>query len=58
MLLLDEPWLGLSPKLAAEVTLSLRNITATGCSVLLAEQGGYCVETNFRPLWALLSGLG
>ena len=38
MLLLDEPSLGLSPKLAAEVTRCLRRITATGCSVLLAEQ--------------------
>jgi branched-chain amino acid transport system ATP-binding protein len=38
MLLLDEPSLGLSPKLAAEVTLTLRSITAAGCSVLLAEQ--------------------
>ena len=38
LLLLDEPSLGLSPVLAAEVLNRVRQITATGTAVLLAEQ--------------------
>ena len=38
LLLLDEPSLGLSPLLAAEVLGRIKDITATGTAVLLAEQ--------------------
>ena len=38
LLLLDEPSLGLSPRLTQEVLRSLRDIVALGTSVLLAEQ--------------------
>jgi len=38
LLLLDEPSLGLSPMLAAEVLNRVRTITASGTAVLLAEQ--------------------
>ena len=37
-LLLDEPSLGLSPKMAAEIFTVVRNLPATGCGVLLVEQ--------------------
>ncbi|MGA7324855.1 MAG: ABC transporter ATP-binding protein [Rhodomicrobium sp.] len=47
LLLLDEPSLGLSPKLADEVFRQLRQISQQGTSVLLAEQNvsrslGFC----------------
>ncbi|MBY3752656.1 ABC transporter ATP-binding protein [Azospirillum formosense] len=38
VLLLDEPSLGLSPKLAGEVFAAVRAIAATGTAVLVAEQ--------------------
>ena len=38
LLLLDEPSLGLSPKLADEVLAGIRSIVSGGTSVLLAEQ--------------------
>ncbi|WP_109106768.1 ABC transporter ATP-binding protein [Azospirillum sp. TSO35-2] len=38
LLLLDEPSLGLSPKLADEVFAAIRHIAAAGTAVLLAEQ--------------------
>lgn len=38
LLLLDEPSLGLSPKLADEVMLAVRDVVRAGTSVLLAEQ--------------------
>jgi ABC-type branched-chain amino acid transport systems, ATPase component len=38
LLLLDEPSLGLSPKLADEVLAGIRGIVSAGTSVLLAEQ--------------------
>jgi branched-chain amino acid transport system ATP-binding protein len=38
LLLLDEPSLGLSPKLAAELFLRIGEIAARGTSVILAEQ--------------------
>jgi branched-chain amino acid transport system ATP-binding protein len=38
LLLLDEPSLGLSPRLADEVFAAVRRIAATGTAVLLAEQ--------------------
>ncbi|MBP2303166.1 ABC transporter ATP-binding protein [Azospirillum picis] len=38
LLLLDEPSLGLSPKLADEVFAAIRGIAADGTAVLLAEQ--------------------
>ncbi|HYG87433.1 MAG TPA: ABC transporter ATP-binding protein [Azospirillum sp.] len=38
LLLLDEPSLGLSPKLAGEVFAAVRAITQTGTAVLVAEQ--------------------
>ena len=38
LLLLDEPSLGLSPVLTAEVLNRIKDITATGTAVLLAEQ--------------------
>ncbi|WP_042704763.1 ABC transporter ATP-binding protein [Azospirillum sp. B506] len=38
LLLLDEPSLGLSPKLADELFAAVRNIAETGTAVLLAEQ--------------------
>lgn len=38
LLLLDEPSLGLSPRLADEVFAAIRAIAATGTAVLLAEQ--------------------
>ena len=37
-LLLDEPSLGLSPKMAAEIFTVVRDLPATGCGVLLVEQ--------------------
>jgi branched-chain amino acid transport system ATP-binding protein len=37
-LLLDEPSLGLSPKMAAEIFRVVRGLPATGCGVLLVEQ--------------------
>ena len=37
-LLLDEPSLGLSPKVAAEIFRVIRDLPATGCGVLLVEQ--------------------
>jgi branched-chain amino acid transport system ATP-binding protein len=37
-LLLDEPSLGLSPKMAAEIFKVVRDLPATGCGVLLVEQ--------------------
>ncbi|MEW5773958.1 MAG: ABC transporter ATP-binding protein [Thermodesulfobacteriota bacterium] len=37
-LLLDEPSLGLSPKMAAEIFRVVRDLPATGCGVLLVEQ--------------------
>ncbi len=38
LLLLDEPSLGLSPKLADEVFAAVRAVAASGTAVLLAEQ--------------------
>ncbi|MBY6263562.1 ABC transporter ATP-binding protein [Azospirillum sp. 412522] len=38
LLLLDEPSLGLSPKLADEVFAAVRHVAAAGTAVLLAEQ--------------------
>ncbi len=37
-LLLDEPSLGLSPKMAAEIFTVVRELPSTGCGVLLVEQ--------------------
>jgi branched-chain amino acid transport system ATP-binding protein len=38
LLLLDEPSLGLAPKIAAELFRVIRELPAEGCSVLLVEQ--------------------
>jgi len=38
LLLLDEPSLGLAPKIAAEILGVVRDLPAQGCSVLLVEQ--------------------
>ena len=38
MLMMDEPSLGLAPKLAAQVFRFIRSLPAQGCSVLLVEQ--------------------
>ncbi len=41
VLLLDEPSLGLAPKLVAEIFKIIRNINADGVTVLLVEQNAY-----------------
>jgi branched-chain amino acid transport system ATP-binding protein len=41
LLLLDEPSLGLSPKLVAEIFTIIRTINADGVTVLLVEQNAY-----------------
>jgi branched-chain amino acid transport system ATP-binding protein len=41
VLMLDEPSLGLAPKLVAEVFEIIRAINAQGCTVLLVEQNAF-----------------
>jgi branched-chain amino acid transport system ATP-binding protein len=56
LLLVDEPTLGLAPALAATVTATLRKISSSGASVMLAEQNaGAALATCDR---ALLMRLG
>jgi branched-chain amino acid transport system ATP-binding protein len=51
LLLMDEPSLGLSPKLADDVLRRVRMIVAGGTAVLLAEcqQGAALLRTRLRP---------
>ena len=63
MLLLDEPSLGLSPKLADEVLAAVKDIVKHGTAVLLAEQNveRLCpvatVPTCLRSARVALSGV-
>jgi branched-chain amino acid transport system ATP-binding protein len=58
LLLLDEPSLGLSPRLTAEVMATVRAIAAGGTGVLLAEQAALgALETADRGVWLRLGRL-
>lgn len=56
LLMLDEPSLGLAPKLVSEMFVTLRQINATGVTILLVEQNanqalalshrGYVLQTG------------
>ena len=52
LLLLDEPSMGLSPRLTSEVMTTVRAIAAGGTAVLLAEQAATrALQAADRGLW-------
>jgi branched-chain amino acid transport system ATP-binding protein len=58
LLLLDEPSLGLSPRLAAEVLATVRTIAAAGTAVLIAEQSAArALDIADRAAWMHLGRL-
>lgn len=56
LLLLDEPSLGLSPKLTKTVFEIIRSIVEEGCSILIAEQNVYLTLEVSNSAYILSSG--
>ena len=56
LLLLDEPSLGLAPKIVAEIYATIKRLQETGVSILIAEQNAHLAVTRSNHTYLITSG--